>query len=294
MCIRGAAAHPYPPPIKADFGSTKTLFDICYMPRRGTTREDVGAVIALYKAGHRRKEIVAQTGVHPKTVTRLIRRFKDNGETYLPVPKPRPGRPCSITPRTKQLISRQVFNNPRLSARELKEKNPLLLGHVSVRNVQRVLHDDLGYKSFKARRKPMLTKQQMERRMQFCTKYKAFSQEEWKKVLWSDEATFTVTGCGTNRVWRRPGTDPLDSRYTSKHVKHPASVMIWGCFGYYGVGELVVLEKNVKVNQYVYKKLLQDHLPQSLAKTQTSFSVRQGSKVGQEGEGQVNARTQVY
>ena len=92
----------------------------------------------------------------------------------------------------------------------------------------------------------MLTQQQKERRMEFCTKYKAFSEEDWKKVLWSDEATFTVTGCGINRVYRRPGTAALDERYTSKHVKHPASVMIWGCFGYYGVGALVVGKKTLK------------------------------------------------
>ena len=103
------------PCIKGDFGSNKTLFDTLTMPRRGMTREDVSAIIALYKGGHRKKDIVRQTGVHQKTVQRLIRRFQDNDELFLPVPKPRSGRPPSISPRTKLLMNRQVFNNPRLS-----------------------------------------------------------------------------------------------------------------------------------------------------------------------------------
>ena len=56
------------PCIKGDFGSNKTLFDTLTMPGRGTTREDVSAIIALYKAGHRKKDIVRQTGVVAKVV----------------------------------------------------------------------------------------------------------------------------------------------------------------------------------------------------------------------------------
>ena len=90
--------------------------------------------------------------------------------------------------------------------------------------------------------------------------------ETWRKVLWSDEATFTVTGCGHHRVYRRPDSDPLDPRYTVKTVKQPDSVMVWGAFSYYGVVELIVLEKSVKVDRIVYFTLLFDALHESLTK----------------------------
>lgn len=37
--------------------------------------------------------------------------------------------------------------------------------------------------------------------------------------------------------------------------------MVWGCFSGRGLGKLVVMTKNVKVNQYNCLELLCDHLP---------------------------------
>ena len=41
--------------------------------------------------------------------------------------------------------------------------------------------------------------------------------------------------------------------------------MVWGAFEYGGKGPLVVLEKNVKVNQQVYLNILEEHLGQCFA-----------------------------
>ena len=255
---------------------------LCYpvfvdMPYRTTSKEDTVAVIALYKGDKTVKEIVELTGVKVRTVQRLIKSFVDNGEAFLPTPKPKPGRPALISPRTKVIINRQVNNNPRLTAREVKQNNPQLLDKVSTRTVSKCLHDDLGYRSYRARRKPLTTKKQKEKRLAFAKKYSEWSVEQWKSVLWSDEATFTVQGCGYDRVYRRKGSDALDTKFTTKTVKHPDSVMVWGCFGYHGVGDLVILPKNQKVNQYVYKEMLQEHLVTSMEKTQTSFFMQDGA-----------------
>ena len=139
------------------------------MPYRTTSREDTSAVIALYKVKKTVLEIVEQTGIPARTVQRLIKRYKENGEAFLPVPKPRPGRPTLISPRTKAVINRQLNNNPRLSAREVKQNNPNLLGNVAIRTVSKCLHDDLGFRSYRARRKPMTTVRQQENRLAFQT-----------------------------------------------------------------------------------------------------------------------------
>ncbi|KAG7165129.1 putative Transposable element Tcb1 transposase-like 8, partial [Homarus americanus] len=112
----------------------------------------------------------------------------------LPAPLPKSGRPKLLSPRTLKVISRQVWSNPSLTAREVKERNPRLLSHVSLRYVQQALHNGLGFKSFRARRKPLLTKRQKENRVKFCKKYEVWDLETWRSVLWSDEATFSVTG----------------------------------------------------------------------------------------------------
>lgn len=53
----------------------------------------------------------------------------------------------------------------------------------------------------------------------------------------------------------------------SKFVKYPDSLMVWGCFTYYGVGKLVIFPSNEKVNQYNYLELLCDYLGNSLDDT---------------------------
>ena len=123
----------------------------------------------------------------------------------------------------------------------------------------------------------MLTQRQRDNRLKFCKRHQQWSEKAWKKVLWSDESTFTVTGCGITRVWRRTGSDALEPKFTCKTVKHPDSVMVWGCFGYHGVGSLVVLPKNETVNQYNYLEMLCDHLPDFMEKTQTTLFMQDGA-----------------
>lgn len=217
------------------------------MSRRFTNREDIASVISLYKASHKVSEIVEITGVCRRSVYRLIERYKESGEQNLPVPKPRSGWPKLTSPRTRKVINRQVNANPRLTARGLKQTSQQLLGNVLIRSIQQFLHDDLGYRSYRAHRQPLLTAAQTLKRFRFAKKYSVWSEDNWRRALWHDEATFTVTGNGYDRLYRKPHSDMLDPKYTCKIVKHPDSVMVCGCFGYFGVGELVVLPKNVKL-----------------------------------------------
>ncbi|KAG7156047.1 hypothetical protein Hamer_G022585, partial [Homarus americanus] len=115
------------------------------MSRRVNTRDDIAAVIALYKANHELRDISTQTGVRFRFVQKLVKRYRELGEDVLPAPLPK-----------------SVKSNPALTARKVKERNPCLHSHVSLGCVQQSLHDDLGFKSFRARRKPLLTKRQKE------------------------------------------------------------------------------------------------------------------------------------
>ncbi|XP_042216883.1 uncharacterized protein LOC121862631 [Homarus americanus] len=198
------------------------------MSKRVTKHEDIAQVIVLYKANHKVTEIVELTGVCHRSVYRFISGFEANSQEELPTPKPRSGRPRLTSPRTRKVIARQVNANPKLMARELKQANPGLFGQVFLRSVQQLLHDDLGYRAYRPRRKPLLTAAQKKKRITFAKKYSVWSLQDWRNVLWSDEATFTVSGCGHDRVYRRPDSDPLDPRYTVKTVKHLDSVMVGG------------------------------------------------------------------
>ena len=51
-------------------------------------------------------------------------------------------------------------------------------------------------------------------------------------------------GIRLRRVRRRRRSDANDPHYTAKEVKHATSAMVWGCFAFGGVGNLVFLEQN--------------------------------------------------
>ena len=86
----------------------------------------------------------------------------------------------------------------------LRKKHPLLLADVSVRTIQNTLRRDLLYKWRCAWKKPIVTRRQMTNRVKFAKEKIDWSTTKWKQVLWSDEATFTVTSNRSGKVRRRP------------------------------------------------------------------------------------------
>ena len=61
---------------------------------------------------------------------------------------------------------------------------------------------------------------------------------------------------------RRPSdASRYDERYTVKTVKHPDSIMVWGCFsGERGRGGIYFLPKNVTMKGDNYIEVLREHL----------------------------------
>ena len=147
-----------------------------------------------------------------------------------------------------------------MTARQVKESNPVLLSNVSLSLVQRNIHQDLDFSYRTALKKPILTTRQKANRLTFAIEKLSWHNNKWKNILWSDEATFNVTCNRPGKVYMRPGADVCDPKYTCGTVKHPDSLMVWGCFSYYGVGELIVLPKKETMNKEKYLLLLADHL----------------------------------
>jgi hypothetical protein len=65
------------------------------------------------------------------------------------------------------------------------------------------------------------------------------------------------------------GSNRFDTKYAAKTVKHPASVMVWGCFSAnLGRGGIYFLPKNVTMNSEKYEKVIEDHLLPSMLMAQ--------------------------
>ena len=98
------------------------------------------------------------------------------------------------------------------------------------------------------------------KRLQFAQKYSKWTVEDWKQVIFSDESKF-VMGYGNKgpRVWRQK-YERHKAACLKRSVKHPASVMVWGCVSSRGVGSLCFLSPKTTVNTEVYMDLLDAYL----------------------------------
>ena len=182
--------------------------------RKNLPKEDIASIINLYKVKTPTRDIAKIVGVSERTVQAWTKRFWDAGQLVTPHHKGCPGKARKTSHRSLAILKREVITNPCMTAHMLKEQNPHLLSNVSVRTVRRRLHDDLDFRSHRPVKKPLLTPTQQKLRVAFAKKYSEWDAARWRHVLWSDESIFRVTDNARGNVYRRPGSDRLDPKFS--------------------------------------------------------------------------------
>ena len=114
-----------------------------------------------------------------------------------------------------------------ISSTQLRRIHPNLFKNVSLRTIHHQLQKDLNLPSRRAAKKPFLTDKMKQKRFEFVYKYKDWTKEMWKSVMFSDESTFKCIRSACNRVRHPQGSNRFASKYIIKAVKHPDSVMLW-------------------------------------------------------------------
>lgn len=171
------------------------------------------------------------------------------------------GRKRATTSREDALIVRQTKVKSCISSIEIKDQLNL---NVSTKTIRNRLHE-AGLNSRVSIKKPMITLKNKKKRLEFAKKYTDKPLSFWKTVVWSDESKFELVGKKKRRrVWRKVGEALLD-RHTTKTVKFGGgSIMVWGCFSWYGVGNLHRIDGIMDARQYI--RILSTNLPQSVEK----------------------------
>ncbi len=174
-------------------------------------------------------------------------------------------------------IQFHINREPTLTAGELKKRIPALANKAE-HSMQHALQKYLKMPSRVMAMKPLLTSKMMVKRLKFAKKYGHWTPEDWSKVMYSDELTFRCVRNIRKKVRRPSGSNRFDTKYTTKTVKHPASVMVWGCFSAnLGRGNIYFLPKNVTMNSERYKKVLEDHLLPSMLMHRSEFFLQDGA-----------------
>ena len=216
------------------------------------------AVITTYhKDGVSVRSIATKCGVPKSTVAEIVKRFDTTGDAGV---LKRSGRPKVTSPREDNIIRRLVVKTPSISSTEIKLE---LASLASTRTISRRLSDNFGLRSRRPAKKPLLNDKQRRKRLQFCQKYKHWTETDWCKVLFSDESSFCQFGSPVNLI-RRPVGTRFDARYTVPTVKHPPKVMVWGCFSGKGRGNLYFVPKGQTVNATEYIKILNSKVPMAM------------------------------
>lgn len=140
--------------------------------------------------------------------------------------------------------------------------NTIIPTPVSSETVRRVLRK----KSFKAvvkKKKPLLSARHRQRRLAFAQKYREWTVEDWKRVIWSDETKINRFGSdGRQWVWKKKGEGLIEREVQGTVKFGGGNIMVWGCMGWNGVGHLAEVEGRMDADQYV--DILKNHMLPSL------------------------------
>ena len=71
----------------------------------------------------------------------------------------------------------------------------------------------LGFKSYKQAIRPLITPLQRQKRVDWCRKFSSWTENQWRRVLWTDESSIEINISYSNRVWRKRGDRYKDGLY---------------------------------------------------------------------------------
>jgi transposase len=183
------------------------------MPR--TTPEQRAKICALIEEGYSTRQLAFKEGIHYSTIARIYQRYK---ETFCYSNKPVLGRPRLLKPKKESLIVRQITKGEFHTAVDVSRA---ALEHENITVSPDTIRRILVRHGFKARckiKKPLLKKNHKKNRLNFAKKYRHWTYEDWRHVIWSDESKFMLFGSdGRKYCWKRD-SEPLSERTVTPTV----------------------------------------------------------------------------
>ena len=214
------------------------------------TEVERSAIVALDKLGWRHKDIAQTLKCSENTVSLWVSRWR---EQHSVADADRSGRPRCTTDATDQdmmLYSDSHVNDvPKDIQRELELD-------CSARTIRRRLNEiDLHTCVQRAEH------ENVRARIAFAEGYSRWTEEDWSRVMFSDETHFYLGHHGREYVQRPPGA-ALDPKYTRKENERlEGKVSLWGCICAGGLGHAELYDESFNARRY--QSILQLNLVRS-------------------------------
>lgn len=210
------------------------------------------------------RTIAKELHLSQNTVKKLLSRARDRGHVES---MPRTGRPPVTDERIDRAILRAIRSNRRLSSSSLQadllQHHQMSVSESTIRNRIKAA----GYNGRVARRKPFVSVVNRRKRLDYANSFDGPCLEQWRKTVFTDESPFYVGMSGARvYMWRKPDKEYVEPALAATFKKGGGCVMVWGAFGYNGVGPLRFLEGAVNANYY--QEIVREAIPECREKLQ--------------------------
>jgi len=214
---------------------------------------EIAKVLGLNKGGKSLREIASLMHCTPKPIRNALANYdfdtfqgRDTRREYK----------RKTTKREDRYIERALKQNFDVPLRDITN---IIDSEISEKTLRR-RRSEAGLESYVAAVKPGLRSVNVAARLEWALRYKNWTVEDWKKVIWSDESSIWI-GANPRRQWViRPQGQRLNPRYVKKSFKSAqVKVMVWGCFTGNRLGPLIVCEEG-GIGADEYEDILYDGL----------------------------------
>jgi transposase len=218
-------------------------------------------VWTLRETGLSFKKIGQKVGKPYQTISKICKRIQ---ETKHFKDRPRSGRPKLLNERKKRILGR-ILNKSIIKTainvqKEAHQHHNIV---VSRKTVARALNT-MGYVSRLKRKKPGLTEKQIKARLEWAKMHSTWTSDEWRHVIWSDEAPFSITNSnGKEYVWQKPNQAISASSVKPTKKFGGGKIMVWSCITWEGVGYSCKIDETMDAE--LYSQILRDELMRTIS-----------------------------
>ncbi len=215
-----------------------------------------GQIAALFDEGIGKREIGRRLNIPESCVRYNLKKRERTGSMDN---KPRSGRPRAMTEAEERNLVLRCKREPFKPATHLRQDILAETGSApGISTVKKRLAEN-NWSAYRPRSVPLLSTRHITARKNFARSCEVWSEEDWRRVVWSDESRFCFFRSDGKGYVRRPRDMSLNPRYTKPTVKHAGGgIMVWGCFSRAGVGDLVLVEGSM--DQVKYLEVLEEHM----------------------------------
>ena len=175
-------------------------------PVRELSATERSQVHILHQEGYPKREIARKLHIAASTVCKTLTRITELNSYHS---RSRSGAPKKLSAYSDRVMRRYATANPGASSHEIRS---ILPENVAASTVRRHLVKNLGLRSYKPAKKPLLSKKNVIDRIAFCKRYQHWSAADWANVMFSDETKISQFN-SNRRTVRRPKNQRFNPLY---------------------------------------------------------------------------------